>query len=130
MTAIESHGWCYSLEHQQPCQVLSTQELWGEIVYLIWLPDSDSVVRLRADQLKSIEEAPETTEAGLAYAVAGVKGAEALPNEDDALIAPLNWAQRLKRVFNLEINRCPFCSLGNVFFFDWNIFLYIQMSHL
>lgn len=87
MTANESHGWCYSLEHQQPCQVLSTQELWGEIVHRVWLPDSDSVVRLRADQLKSIEEAPETTEAGLAYAVSAAKVAEALTQ--DVLLAPI-----------------------------------------
>lgn len=87
MTANESHGWCYSLEHQQPCQVLSTQELWGETVHRVWLPDSDSVVRLRADQLKSIEAAPETTEAGLAYAVAAAKVAEALTQ--DVLLAPI-----------------------------------------
>ena len=29
---------------------------------------------------------------------------------EDELIAPLSWAQRLKRVFNLDINLCPFCG--------------------
>lgn len=29
---------------------------------------------------------------------------------EDDLIAPLSWAQRLKRVFNLDINLCPFCG--------------------
>jgi hypothetical protein len=80
-------GWAYSLQHQQPCQILSTQELWDETVHRVWLRDSDSVVRLRADQLKSIEHAPETTEAGLAYAVAGAKVAEALTQ--DVLLAPI-----------------------------------------
>jgi hypothetical protein len=35
------------------------------------------------------------------------------PEEDrveDELIAPLSWAQRLKRVFNLDIYLCPFCG--------------------
>ena len=36
--------------------------------------------------------------------------AETVAKVDDALIAPLSWAQRLKRVFNFEINRCPFCG--------------------
>ena len=26
------------------------------------------------------------------------------------LIAPLTWAQRLKRVFNIEITLCPLCG--------------------
>ena len=29
------------------------------------------------------------------------------------LIAPLTWAQRLKRVFNIEITLCPLCG-GNM----------------
>jgi hypothetical protein len=35
------------------------------------------------------------------------------PEEDrveDELIAPLSWAQRLKRVFNIDISLCPHCG--------------------
>jgi hypothetical protein len=32
------------------------------------------------------------------------------PYAADELIAPLNWAQRLKRVFNLDISLCPLCG--------------------
>jgi hypothetical protein len=28
----------------------------------------------------------------------------------DELIAPLTWAQRLKRVFNIDISLCPICG--------------------
>jgi uncharacterized protein with PIN domain len=28
----------------------------------------------------------------------------------DELVAPLSWAQRLKRVFNIEITLCPRCG--------------------
>ena len=28
----------------------------------------------------------------------------------DELIAPLSWAQRLKRVFNIDITLCPLCG--------------------
>ena len=87
MTANELQGWHYSLEHQQPCQVLSNQDLWGEVVHRVWLPESDSVVRLRSDQLEPLEHAPETTTSGLAYTVAAAKVAEALTQ--DVLLAPI-----------------------------------------
>ena len=80
MTANELQGLHYSLEHQQPCQVLSTQDLWGEVVHRVWLPESNAVVRLRPDQL-------ETTTSGLAYTVAAAKVAEVLTQ--DVLLAPI-----------------------------------------
>ena len=87
MTANELQGWHYSLEHQQPCQVLSTQDLWGEVVHRVWLPESDSVVRLRPDQFESLEHAPETTTSGLAYTVAAATVADVLTQ--DVLLAPI-----------------------------------------
>ena len=87
MTANKAELWYYSQEHQQPCQVLSTQDLWGETVHRVWLSDSDSVVRLRGDQLRPIEQAPETTASGIAYTVAAAKIAEAMTQ--DVLLAPI-----------------------------------------
>ena len=87
MTANELQGWHNSLEHQQPCQVLSTQDLWGEVVHRVWLPESDSVVRLRSDQLEPLEHVPEITTSELAYTVAAAKVAEALTQ--DVLLAPI-----------------------------------------
>ena len=34
----------------------------------------------------------------------------AKPESADELIAPLTWAQRLKRVFNIDISVCPLCG--------------------
>ena len=87
MTANELQGLHYSLEHQQPCQVLSTQDLWGEVVHRVWLPESNAVVRLRPDQLETLDYAPETTTSGLAYTVAAAKVAEVLTQ--DVLLAPI-----------------------------------------
>jgi len=41
------------------------------------------------------------------------KGDDKKPDEaasQDELIAPLSWAQRLKRVFNIDIALCPLCG--------------------
>jgi hypothetical protein len=35
--------------------------------------------------------------------------AEETANKDE-LVAPLTWAQRLKRVFNIDITLCPLCG--------------------
>ena len=32
------------------------------------------------------------------------------PQAADELIAPLTWAQRLKKVFNIDITLCPLCG--------------------
>jgi len=41
------------------------------------------------------------------------KGGDRTPDEnacEKELVAPLTWAQRLKRVFNIDITLCPVCS--------------------
>jgi hypothetical protein len=41
------------------------------------------------------------------------KGDDKKPDEaagQDELVAPLTWAQRLKRVFNIDITLCPLCG--------------------
>lgn len=41
------------------------------------------------------------------------KGDDKKPDEaasEDDLVAPLTWAQRLKRVFNIVITLCPLCG--------------------
>lgn len=35
---------------------------------------------------------------------------EAVAKAEDELVAPLSWAQRLKRVFNIDITQCPLCG--------------------
>lgn len=49
--------WIWSLEHGQPCQIVETQTLWGKTTCRVWLPGRDSVVRIPASRLKSLEDA-------------------------------------------------------------------------
>lgn len=43
---IDANSWHYSPDHGQPCKVIETQTLWGETTCRVWLPGSDSVVRI------------------------------------------------------------------------------------
>jgi len=47
--------WCFSPDHGQLCQVIEAQTLWGETTCRVWLPGSDTVVRIPASRLKSLE---------------------------------------------------------------------------
>ena len=47
--------WVFSPDHQQLCQVIETQTLWGETTFRVWLPGSDTVVRIAASRLKLME---------------------------------------------------------------------------
>ncbi|MEW6574009.1 MAG: hypothetical protein AB1374_10310 [Bacillota bacterium] len=44
----------YSLEYNEICLVISTQTLWNETYCRVWLPLQDTVVRVRADQLRPL----------------------------------------------------------------------------
>jgi hypothetical protein len=41
-----SGQWFYTLEHGQPCQVVEALKLWDRTTYRVWLPESDSIVRV------------------------------------------------------------------------------------
>lgn len=56
---IDANSWYYSPDHGQLCQVIETQMLWGETTCRVWLPGSDSVVRIPASRLKPIDLADE-----------------------------------------------------------------------
>jgi len=84
---IRDHLWYYSPEHGQPCQVIETQTLWGDTTCRVWLPRSDSVVRIPASNLKPLEDAATCTPAGIAYVAAAARVADALTQ--DVLFAPI-----------------------------------------
>ena len=79
--------WTYSIEHQQLCHVIDIQELWGETLYLIWLPVQDVLVRVRADSLMPLNEAAVLSPASLTYLATAARIADALTQ--DVLLAPL-----------------------------------------
>jgi len=52
--------WQYSTIHDCACKVIETQTLWGDTTCRVWLPDSDSVVRVSASNLRPLENAVDT----------------------------------------------------------------------
>lgn len=48
-------NWQYSTTYDSSCKVLDTQSLWGQTICRIWLPDSDTIVKVPCDSLQPIE---------------------------------------------------------------------------
>ncbi|MCG3138795.1 MAG: RNA polymerase-associated protein RapA [Phycisphaerae bacterium] len=80
-------AWYYSPDHGQLCQVIETQTLWGETTCRVWLPGRDSVVRIPASRLKSLESAGTGSPDDIAYIAAAARVADALTQ--DVLLAPI-----------------------------------------
>jgi SNF2 family DNA or RNA helicase len=85
--SIRVHQWFYSPDHQQLCQVIEAQTLWGETTCRVWLPGRDSVVRIPASKLKSLESAGTGSPDNIAYIAAAARVADALTQ--DVLLAPI-----------------------------------------
>ncbi len=84
---IDANSWYHSPDHGQLCQVIETQTLWGETTCRVWLPGSDSVVRIPAANLKPLEDTATGTPAGITYVAAAARVADALTQ--DVLLAPI-----------------------------------------
>ena len=79
--------WFYSPDHGQLCQVIEYQTLWGDTTCRVWLPCSDSVVRIPVANLKPLEDAATSTSAGITHVVSAARVANALTQ--DMLLAPI-----------------------------------------
>ena len=84
---IGSGHWAYSLVNGHLCQVIDVQTLWGETIYRVWLPGSDSVVRIPATRLRPIESTGTSSPDNIAYIAAAARVADALIQ--DVLLAPI-----------------------------------------
>jgi superfamily II DNA or RNA helicase len=84
---MESGEWAWSLEHQQVCRVVETQDLWGEALYRVWFPAKDAIVRVRGSQLRSTAETAPRSSAWLSYLAAAARVSDALTQ--DILLAPI-----------------------------------------
>jgi len=87
MIRIDANSWYYSPDHGQLCKVIETQTLWGDTTCRVWLPGSDSVVRIPADNLQPLEDSATGTPAGITYVAAAARVADALTQ--DVLLAPI-----------------------------------------
>ena len=84
---IDANSWYYSSDHGQLCQVIEAQTLWGETTCRVWLPGRDSVVRISASRLKSLENSVTGSTDDIAYITAAARVADALTR--DVLLAPI-----------------------------------------
>lgn len=85
--SISAHQWFYSPDHGQLCKVIETQSLWGDTTCRVWLPGSDSVVRIPAANLKPLEDTTIGTPAQITYVAAAARVADAFTQ--DVLLAPI-----------------------------------------
>lgn len=79
--------WLYSTEHRQPCLVIERQEIWGRSTCRVWLPSTDSVVRMDAGLLRPLSDADGWSKERLRYLAAAGRIADAL--SEDVLLAPI-----------------------------------------
>ncbi len=84
---IQPGHWAWSLEHQQVCRIIEAQPLWGETTYRVWLPGRDSVVRIPASRLTSLESIGAGSPDYIAYVSAAARVADSLTQ--DVLLAPI-----------------------------------------
>jgi superfamily II DNA or RNA helicase len=79
--------WAWSLEHNEPCRIVSVQQLWGQYTALVWLPRREETVQLTEQALAAVPATPIETPDHVAYVTAASRIADAL--ERDTLVAPL-----------------------------------------
>jgi len=80
-------GWVFSKKHNQLCQIIESNTLWGNTTCRVWLPDSNSVVTVSADGLLPLGEASSISSSYLNYVASAGKIADALTQ--DVLLAPI-----------------------------------------
>ena len=84
--AIGQWAWLEPL--QRSGRIVDRQSLWGTVSYRIWLPDSDRVIKLDADQLSPLQTiANEVTPASIAWLAAAARIVAA--SQEEVLLAPM-----------------------------------------
>ena len=86
MTDYSVADWCWHARQALPGRVVDRQKLWGEMVYRIWLPTRDAVVRARPEDLTGLSSVQPTVEQIL-HTTAAARLLDAL--EDNLLLAPI-----------------------------------------
>ncbi|MBW1792997.1 MAG: DEAD/DEAH box helicase family protein [Deltaproteobacteria bacterium] len=79
--------WYYTPDYGQLCKVIESQTLWGETTCRVWIPGSDSLVRVPASRLSPLEDSGTGTADSIAYVAAAARVADALTQ--DMLLAPI-----------------------------------------
>ncbi|MFO8089097.1 MAG: helicase-related protein [Desulfatiglandaceae bacterium] len=86
-TDLLPNTWYFSPDHGQICQVIETETIWGETTCRVLLLGNNSIVRVSASRLVSMEDAGTGTADSIAYIASAARVAEALTQ--DVLLAPI-----------------------------------------
>ncbi len=79
--------WIWSTQHGETGQVVAVEDLWGVRTLRLWLPTSDSTVRVTDDAVVAVADRPSPNKHDLVFTAAAARIADALST--DALLAPL-----------------------------------------
>jgi len=89
-------NWQYSTTYNSSCKVLDTHTLWGQTTCRVWLPDSDTIVKVPCDSLQPIEINIDTEKevSRIFYISSAAKIAQAVEgssdhNDEKVLLAPI-----------------------------------------
>lgn len=95
--------WQYSTTHDSTCKIIEEQELWGQTICRIWLPNHDAVVRVPKSTLKTLatQSHPEIAQAHIAYVAAAAKVSEVLEGSSSGLDGNVLLAPMESRVIPL-----------------------------
>lgn len=80
-------GWAWSTEHNEPCRVVDSSELWGRTTFLVWLPRRDAILRIPEESLSESRNEERNVIDRITYLASAARIADAL--ERDTLVAPL-----------------------------------------
>jgi len=80
-------NWHYSIDHNQLCQAIESQTLWGETTCRVWLPGRATVVPIPSSRLKPLENAKSGSPDYIAYTDTAARVADAITQ--DVLLAPI-----------------------------------------
>lgn len=83
----KSGAWAWSPEHAQAVQVLEVEELFDQRIARVWLPRQKTTLRVDADQLRPMKDAPPITASRITYLVTAARLADSLAQ--DVLLAPM-----------------------------------------
>jgi SNF2 family DNA or RNA helicase len=84
---MHAGAWYYSTDHEQLCQVLEVQTLWGSTTCRIWLQESNSLTWVAAERLTPIEVLDDCSADHIVYVASAARVADAL--HQNLLLAPI-----------------------------------------
>lgn len=87
LASVSSGQWAWSTEYAQPCRLVEQGGAWDDRWCRVWLPDRDAAVRVDADSVMAVEDAPGYSADHVVYLAAAARIVEAMAAR--GVLAPL-----------------------------------------